>query len=234
MKNTLKTMLCIVLVFAVLASLTSCVIIEALNIGGRSDTSDSPAAQPGYTGGGILSPLLEPHAKNYRTVHWVETYEEAMTVIEGLRKAGNKLPEFYLPNYDNDAVDAKYVFLVNNYGAERLTEGQEWYERKLNAVEQIHYFGFLEKVSIETLEFGYYDEYKCIHAECFGFTSVKNDYVDKENFQFECGLTGELGGCMIKWKGKQVMRIQYECMVDYELEMPDGFHDDFMKSLTWV
>ena len=228
MRRTLKALLCIILITAVLTSLTSCDILTDLGI--KVDDSDNPARMPGYTGGGLIT-IGDPHFKNHKEMHWVETYEEALAVIEGLKNAGNNLPQFYLPNYDNEAVDAKYAFLLDNYQTKRADEGQEWYDRKFHLVENIFYFGFLEKVSIETLEFGYYYHYKCIETNVI-FQDI--DYVSTYDLTYECGFNNGYEYCAVKSGKTNVARLYFNNMAVHDLELPETFHEDFIKSLVYI
>ena len=138
MEKRIKTVVCLLLLLTLVLSMASCGI---LGIGKQNDGKR-------YTGGFSI----ESHFYIHREIHWLETFDEAMTAIEHLRAAGNDLPNIYIAGYENETVDAKYLILVNDYRTPKQKEGEEWYDRKFNKVEKIEYYGFLDKVSIEVVD----------------------------------------------------------------------------------
>ena len=54
-----------------------------------------------------------PDRSNYETYR-VETYDEAMYIIEQLEAHGNEIAGRIISSYENEVVDAKYFFGVYN------------------------------------------------------------------------------------------------------------------------
>ena len=123
MEKRIKTVVCLLLLLSVVLSMASCGIF---GIGKQNDGKR-------YTGGFSI----ESHFYIHREIHWLETFDEAMTAIEHLRAAGNDLPNIYIAGYENETVDAKYLIMVNDYRTPKQKEGEEWYDRKFNKVEKI-------------------------------------------------------------------------------------------------
>jgi hypothetical protein len=120
----------------------------------------------GYTGG-VLAPSNEQSKRFWQTheVHWVETYEEAMLAIEHLQANGNNVSA-RISTYENEYIDAKYFFYINKQGSKGLEKGQTWYDREdIQSTVYVRYLGFLDKVTIEELEYSYYHRYRTFEFE---------------------------------------------------------------------
>jgi hypothetical protein len=194
------------------------------------------ARPKGYTGG--LRSVV--HSDSYREVHWLETFEEAMNAIEHLEAAGNKIPLDAISNYENETVDAKYCFILNTYGTKRLKKGEEWYDRKLVNPMNISYFGFLDKVTIDELEYSYYDSYKTICVGCSDRdvrkrpdTSVELVY---EYVSDETGYGGTIYYYDIVEKGTLRRFASMACynIEDHWSELPADFHEEFPKTIVYI
>ena len=148
MKKFSKTIICFLLLISVMVSFASCgIMIYTVKL------------PKGYTGG-IPIYTNRKHYFTYHEVHWVETYEEAMLAIEHLQAAGNKVKAF-LSTYENEHVDAKYVFRINKRKSKKLEKGQMWYDREeIQSTVIVDYIGFLDKITIEELEYSYFHKYR--------------------------------------------------------------------------
>ena len=225
MKKRIKTFISLILLLSVLVTLTSC---EILGLGDNSGSKQ-------YTGG----LRYESHFYNNREIHWLETFEEAMTAIEHLRAAGNDIPNVYIADYENETVDAKYLFVVNTYKSKRLKDGEEWYDRKLHEVERIEYYGFLESVTIEQIEYSNVEFYKGIKliakkkddqeiARLISYECKEEtyDYLPNSVYRF-CALIDEE-------TGDHFASIHHLMMKNHTEELPETFHEDFIKSLVYI
>lgn len=178
MKKTTKTIICLILCFAVVFSLASCGGIMELLTGGNN--------RNGYTGGMSWG---DPHAYSNVEIYWLETYDEAVTAIEGLKAAGNEIPEGLISDYESDLVDAKYLFVVNTHKIEKRAKDTKWYDHKYKAVDRVEYYGFLDKISIEELEYSETNDYRFVCASNDGKIKYVNvgdkSAVLPENFEEE-------------------------------------------------
>ncbi len=215
MRKFIKALACLTVCFSVLTSLLSCGLFA----------SDKRS----YTGGF----LEEPHFYSNTEIYWVETFEEAMIAIEHLAACGNEIPNKLISSYENDEVDAKYCFMFDTYRAEKPKEGQKWYDRKYSGV-SITYYGFLEELTIDELEYSYYKWYK-------GF--VLRSASDKEinlsgdiPVYFSCvphELCGENKYCTVSygWDDNIIVALHY-CKIKPLEDIPESFYDEFIKSLV--
>ena len=224
MKKRIKTFISLILLLSVLVTLTSC---EILGLGDNSGGKQ-------YTGG----LRYESHFYNNREIHWLETFEEAMTAIEHLRAAGNDIPNVYIADYENETVDAKYLFVVNTYKAKRLKDGEEWYDRKLHEVERIEYYGFLESVTIEELEYSYISIHKYV---TFGSVKHGEEHEPPVHTAWECKVKLNLDGdpydiCDIidGTNDYRLGSINYWGVENHNEELPEKFHYNFTRSLTYI
>ena len=148
MKKFIKNTICFLLLISVMVSFASCgIMIYTVKL------------PKGYTGGIPIYTNRKAYFSEHE-VHWVETYEEAMLAIEHLQAAGNKVKAF-LSTYENEHVDAKYVFRIRKGGSKKLEKGQMWYDREeIQSTVIVDYIGFLDKITIEELEYSYFDKYR--------------------------------------------------------------------------
>ncbi|MBR2972319.1 MAG: hypothetical protein IKC61_05275 [Clostridia bacterium] len=217
MKKSLKLVISLVLCLAVVLSFVSC----------DSIIYYSKPRPKGYTGGFAR----EPHWYSGREIYWVETYEEAMTAIEHLEAAGNKIPYGVISSYENEIVDAKYCFVLDIHGAKKLKKGQEWYDRKEVRGLKIFYIGFLDKITIEELEFSYYISCKSI---AFGRKNKNSDLA--ESITYECYKNGEETDgytcqAIFESSGQLFAEVNYYYF-DHYADLPADFHEEFFKTIV--
>lgn len=231
-KTTLSVLLCLIL----LLSAASCELVDKVKEFFAYDSINyNPDHPPGYTGG------FSWPGKRYRSteIHWVETYEEAEFIIDRLRENGTKLYRSMISSYENDVVDAKYCFLVfMDKNDEKPGKNQAWYDTKRSSV-AVDYYGFLDKISIDELEYSYYERYRVIEMDAFR----NDDYAfddTQPNLVIDCDGKGEVTYkedclCLIKLEenGQQVATMTYRGIKHYE-DLPENFHDEFLKSLVVI
>lgn len=236
MKSGRRFAVCL-LCFALLLSATSCDIKEKI-VGGIADwvrSHENYQNPEGYTGGF----LMESDFYMGQEIHWVETFEEATYIIEQLEAYGNEVPNYLISSYENETVDAKYCFIVNTNKTIRQNKGEEWYQRKFKRIEAIRYYAFLENISIDELERSYIFSYRSMELiSKYG----KNyfDDVEIENLIYDCeDHNREFHMCNIKQGySDDTVAVVYQRYYDenenLHEELPENFHDEFLKSLVAI
>ena len=63
----------------------------------------------------------------------METFEELEIVVNGLIAYGNDVEPVLVPKYESEYVDYKYCIIVSTDSAEKLKNGNEWYERNFTS-----------------------------------------------------------------------------------------------------
>lgn len=252
MKKTIKKILVVILITSVLLSFTSCSTGDSVLwfLGDNAQPIKDAyfylryGFEPGYTGG-IHNLRGNPKFYDDLEIHWVETYEEAVTVINGLREHGNKISNHCLiSSYENEIVDAKYLFVVDADGVRKQKKGEQWYEREFRAINGIKYYGFLDSVSIEELERSYIEDYRFIEIKGNNIDKLSEDVLSdfSENCTHECkavteGIWGNYEKCRCVYKNHennisvQVMYFKTESHLEV---LPENFHEEFIKSLVFV
>ena len=216
MKKFKKIFICIFLIIATAVSMSSCNLFTHYRRKGD------------YTGG-----LHVPDRSHYfasTEVHWVETYEEAMLAIEHLQAAGNKVKAF-ISTYENEHVDAKYVFRIHKDGSKKLEKGQMWYDREeIRSTVIVDYIGFLDKITIEELEYSYFDRYRSFEIAS---ASVAFDPTADVDYLYSDSSANTF---------RLVQGGKVKMIVDtYNIEAKDlvetlvpGFRADFPKSIVYI
>ena len=213
-----RKLLCLLLIFAISISLTSCDIVDIIKYGHT------------YTGGYIDGPLPPEH---YRVTKfcWVETLDELIVIVGHLRASENEFLSIYIPDYENETVDAKYC-ITYNFGRTINTEGKKWYDLQGINITSIRYYGFLEEVSIEELVHSYIVNYKCFYT--YGFiaddritsdTKLYYDQTKRDNGKYALQLMPE--GTDLAW-------IEYYNMEDPLSELPENYIIEFSNSFVLI
>ena len=247
MKKFAKIFVCILLLSSVILSLASCDFIDSVLMKNNSrepvrlhDPNLFKKTENGYTGG--YSILAVDH-KN-REMHWMETYDELKLAIDHLIKAGNKIGNSLIPTYENEIVDAKYFVMLKDKDWKPLSEGQEWYDRE--GVDSIHiyYVGFLEEVTIETIERNYVSFYKSFNMCTNDYSLAASAVADGISYAcIECGYDADYKKVvymedeeqcfiMTEKSEKPVATIKYNKMENHSDELPENFHQDFIDSIV--
>ena len=239
MKKVIKALICLLIIVSVMLSFASCEVLEYAFVYGYAIVTNIQSHNyDGYTGGlyGLPRSFYTSHE-----IHWVETFDEAMTVIEHLRAAGNVIPNIYISSYENESVDAKYIFVVNTGNTREQRDGEEWYERKFNFIDQIGYYGFLEPVTIKELEYSRVRQYKCttlkntIHEDSHVQPLFISYECKKENLSYQSDKIEEI--CYfndITHNNYCLTSLSYFNVEDHNAELPEDFHEEFIKSLVYI
>ena len=221
MKNIRKIVITLWLLGALVLSLASCGTIISFN-----------KPPKGYTGGDII--FIERYFFAYNEIHWVETYEEAMFAIERLKANGNNV-SVQISTYENEYVDAKYVFHIPKKGSKGLEKGQMWYDREdIQSLVSVRYIGFFDKITIEELEYSYYQRYRT-----FAFKSVKQydfDTSSEADISYSYPESGITSGIFEISQNEEV-KCTFECYhIDpkdlIESGLVEGFTTDFPKTVV--
>lgn len=244
MKKFKRTLISILLLTSTILSLTAC-----HNKLPASDGKDEhskacecmPHPQKGYTGGFHLMPDSYDHTE----IHWVETFEEAMTAIEHLEAAGNYIDKAIISSYENEALDVKYAFLLDLTGCKHLEEGKEWYDREQCKSIRVRYIAFLEPITIERLEREEIMYLKHIEigrgetvfdsAEDFSYACIECNNVENERWAI---LMEETEMCYVTRttvvKTSITAKIYYHLIENHTESLPKNFHEDFAKTLIYI
>ena len=166
--------------------------------------------------------------------YWVETFDEAMEIIDALKSYGNEIPRRVISCYENEVVDAKYLFIVDKTDTPKQKKGEEWYQRKFGAIKDIAYYGFLDKVSLEDastydynimlstralpLDFVAPEQVKCVCK-----STLESDMEAEYNCYFTRGDDGSF-----------LVAAVYRRMESHLVSLPESFHDDFARSLVYL
>ena len=224
MKKIVKTLICILIIVSVTVSIVSC----------------KRSRPEGYTGGISGVP---PTYYMQNKIHWLETFDEVTTVIGYLRAAGNDIPDTYISSYETDTVDAKYMIICNVEGIPKQKDGEEWYDRKYKSV-NVTYYGFLDKISIEELEYSRLNLYRVIelcsreikdkkeepvhwrniYCTC---EKIEETYLDQKKFREVCYLRSRISDV-------DLATVNYKNIEDHNEELPENFHDDFLKTIVFI
>lgn len=217
MKQVIKITISLLLLLAIVFSFASCELLPF-------DTS-SNKGKDGYTGGF----RRERHYYIGKEIHWVETYEEAMVAIEHLTAAGNKIPLSILSSFENDTVDAKYCFVLSVASAKRLKNGEQWYDRKGARVVSVRYYGFLDNVTIDQLEFSYIEDYRCFSVS----KGEKHEIPSVDEMSYICNSYTEECCAVVKGSETSFAKMQYNNIAHW-VALGDDFHNEFIKTLVYL
>ena len=156
MKKTAKILISIMLIVSVALSIASCEAVgyilsrfDRTNSRGPRDWYEGCPVPEGYTGG--ISGDYRFH-ESYE-IKWLETYEEMVDAVTRLRAHGTEIHPIALFDCEDYGFDLKFC-IVFKRPKEQLSEGQGYFDRKLDGVE-ISTYVFFENITIEDLE--YYD-----------------------------------------------------------------------------
>lgn len=226
MKNLKRISISLLLLISILSSLVSCkTVLRALK---------GPV--------GTVHDLMYADTE----IHWVETLEETLLAIEHLEAAGNKISRNILSSYDNEAIDVKYCFKLDTYGSKRLKKGQEWYDREGLSSVRVTYMAFLEEVSTEDALGLYISDYKyksfIVHIEepDQPYLLTNLSYVCPECHTIEDNellyLLEDKHMCFVFMAhvNIRVARIVYNEMETHTDELPENFHEEFIKTLFYI
>ena len=219
MKKLKSIIVSLVLLISIVLSFASCGLIY--------ESNKRPA---GYTGGFPN----EPHFYSNLEIHWVETYEEAMEAIEHLEAYDNRIYKNFISSYENDVVDAKYCFWLYTENTQRRKKGQQWYDHEYSRV-SVSYFGFLDKVTIEEIEYSVVYVHKYFRVS--PYKQGENDIPTETSYMCDVYETqnGEKWSfCRLldKKTGRPFADISYSHIKDHLTELPADFHEEFIKSIV--
>ena len=254
MKKVSEILISMLLCIAVLLSITSCDYINGI-INPQSNTnSDTDANTPnttntsnttnkkdrivpkGYTGG-LESDLCfhEVYA-----VYWLETYDEVLAAVELLKSHGSTIKRSMAFNCEGELLDVKFCFLYERSKAQKLEEGKNFFDRKIDDGEFI-WFALYDKVSIDGMMYNntiYHYDLMSVHGATPGY--FDRDFENVDN-------TDELS---FDWFGKTEFGYAQPIEQDYyevtyndslytmihfsESFIPVEYHDEFLSTFVII
>ena len=142
MKKTAKILISILLLVSIAFSFNSCALGERLSFDGRNDP---------YS-------LIHHEYK----VYWVETYDEMLDILSKMKAAGTDTPKIPAFNCDEFGIDVKFRIEVHKSDIEKLKDGEEYYDRRLEKNFSIQCYIFLDDIDIQILK-AYIDSIPSVH-----------------------------------------------------------------------
>ena len=247
MKKCKKIIISILLIAAIVTSLSSCGLVGRISryLENKEKQKNEhpiscscyPTYSEGYTGGFDLSDPKHNSINDYE-IHWLETYEELLVAVEHLRAAGNTI-NISLPSYETEGVDAKYYISFKRKGSNHLEEGQEWYDRGGISHINIDYYGFVDDVTIEELVYSYVSRYNCFTVYLEGRPSKDLELTyaclechEVENETIRDVLMSE-NVCFVLCGPYRFATIEYYRMENHTEMLPENFHEDMIKSFVY-
>ena len=225
MRNFKKSVVALLLLVSVIFSFASCDILF--------NDDEHPE---GYTGGfPCYSSVYD--CMEGKEIYWLETYEEAMEAIEHLEAYDNDISKSIISSYENDAVDAKYCFIVTTAGAKRLKKDQKWYDHKYSQV-TVSYYGFLDEITISELEYSGVYSYKVFSIA----NGAKKEIDTSIELYHRCEIHESSNGKVSLWcwivekdTGGLVAELRYYSKIENHLEeLPEDFHEEFKKTIVSI
>ena len=177
----LKKLFIVLLCFVLMLSIASCSLFDPREGGLHEWREDCCPVPEGYTGG--VDPNLESHHSG--EVKWLETYDELLSAVALLKSHGT---EFYgtrferldlmFFNCEEYGIDIKFCISFERHSAEKLKEGQDFFDRTIPRVHIVSYV-FFEDVSIEKLEYSMVHNYNSLVLD--QNPSIYRKQIDPEN-----------------------------------------------------
>ena len=163
MNKTGKIIISFLLLFAIVTLLSSCDLIAPVlskiglydKFGGKVEYDESFPFPEGYTGG--VESNYQFHLEY--EIKWIETYEEMIDAVTHLRAHGNDVDPIALFDCEEYGYDLKFCVIFSRNKSEALSEGQNYFDRKLANL-TINTYVFFEDVSIDELIYNQVSDYK--------------------------------------------------------------------------
>lgn len=137
MKKSLKLVISFVLCLAMVLSFVSCGIINVIEDACFYVTNISRKKYKGVTAYDVLR------------VRWIETYEEAVTIVEKMRLNGETIPSIPAFDCEEYGIDVKFLILFDSEYEKDLEEGKEIYDIPILSVTC---YIFLEDITVNKLK----------------------------------------------------------------------------------
>ena len=121
-------------------------------------------------------------------------------------------------------------------------QSEEWYQRELEKV-GVGYYAFIDDVSLEELEHHNYRSYRCFTLNLLLLTHRYDFNEMSKNLIFECendGVDSSIyyDDCTCRLinaeTGVLVAGLNYYNFTNHYDELPENFHEEFLKSLVVV
>jgi hypothetical protein len=178
MKIHLKRLICLLLCIATVFSLTSCEIVDYVS--GWFEEEEESLYPRGYTGGcqtayGELESIL---------IIWFETYDEFIEAIERTRAQGTKIPRVAYFDCEEYGIDIKFCVILRRHLLPDIQEGESYFDKKLHDDDlSIFTCVFFEYISIEELEYTYFERYPGFRVKSEGIGTHYPAAVDYDSVE---------------------------------------------------
>ena len=165
----------------------------------------------------------------------METFEELEIVVNGLIAYGNDVEPVLVPKYESEYVNYKYCIIVSTEGAEKLKDGNEWYERNFNRTIKIKCYGFLSDVTIEEIEHSDVEDYQRVQFETYNYEKYDPSQSGTEECFGYYNSPGDNRRCVVRFGDGDdgcYVALRYYGMINHKREIPTEFHEEFAQSLV--
>ena len=154
MLRTMKTLICLLLCIAMMISFASCELVDYIS--GWFEEEEVSLYPDGYTGGWMTA-----HGElESIVIIWFDTYDEFIEAIERTRAQGTKIPRLAYFDCEEYGIDTKFCVTLQRHMLPDLQEGESYFDKKLpDRALSVCTFVFFEYVSIEELEYTFFDRY---------------------------------------------------------------------------
>lgn len=150
MSKLIKIILNILVCLSFVISLTAC---DLLNVFGIRQGNDDIVPN-GYTGG-------VTNDKHYHYVYetvWLETYDELTNALTLLKSNSSEIPKTPIFNCEKYGIDVKYRISFSRDKSEKLQEGREYFDRRLERI-TVTWYAFFEELTVEELIYSRWNRY---------------------------------------------------------------------------
>ena len=185
----------------------------------------------GYTGGVEYDLCFhEEYA-----VYWLETYEEVLEAVELLKSNGSTIKRSIAFDCEGELLDVKFCFLYSRSKAQKLEEGKNFFDRKIDDGE-FKWFGLFEDVTIDELLYSTVSRYDSLNISYVKDQAIYRDFMDiydtdKITFDWylsEFGLEPD-GLYYIRLNGEIYVKVNYE-----ETPLPSEYYQKFADSIVII
>ena len=238
MKKTIKILISTMLCIAMLLSFASCNYINGIinpqsntNSGNNTTNKKDRIVPEGYTGG--LEYDLCFH--EVYAVYWLETYDEVLEAVELLKSHGSTIKRSIAFDCEGELLDVKFCFLYPRSKAQKLEEGKNFFDRKIDNGE-FKWFAFFEDVTIDELLYSSVERYDVLDISYIINQAIYRDFVDISDtdeitldwYLSELGLEPD-GSYCIRLNGEIYVEVDYE-----ETPLPPEYYQEFANSIVVI
>ena len=101
---------------------------------------------------------MDEHFYGCYVIVWFETYDELIEAFELMRANGTEIPRMPYFDCEEYGMDVKFRIEFPRSADDKLQEGQNFFDRRLDNL-NLYVYVFFEDVTIEELEYSYFNRY---------------------------------------------------------------------------